>query len=42
MNKDKREEREMAARIREAAEPGDINRIRMFLDKCMSRMEGMV
>ena len=42
MNKDKREEREMAARIREAAEPGDINRIKMFLDKCMSRMEGMI
>ena len=36
-----REEREMAARIREAAEPGDINRIKMFLEKTLSRMEGM-
>ena len=42
MNKEIKEEREMAARIREAAEPGDINRIKMFLDKCMSRMENML
>ena len=42
MNREIREEREMAARIREAAEPGDINRIRMFLDKCMSRMENRI
>lgn len=39
MNREIREEREMAARIREAAEPGDINRIKMFLDKTLSRME---
>ena len=42
MNREIKEEREMAARIREAAEPGDINRIKMFLDKCMSRMENML
>jgi hypothetical protein len=41
MNKDKKEERELAARLREAAEPGDINRIKMFLDKTLSRMENM-
>lgn len=41
MNREIREEREMAARIREAAEPGDINRIKMFLEKTLSRMEGM-
>lgn len=39
MNKNIKEEREMAGRIREAAEPGDINRIKLFLDKSISRME---
>lgn len=37
--KDK-EEREMAERIREAAEPGDINRIKLLLDKSILRLEG--
>ncbi len=35
-----KEEREMADRIREAAEPGDINRIKLFLDKNILRLEG--
>ena len=39
LDKNKREEREMAERIREAAEPGDINRLKMFLDKTLLRME---
>ncbi len=39
MSREIREEREMAARIREAAEAGDVNRIKMFLDKTLSRME---
>ena len=39
LNKSVREEREMAERIRSAAEPGDINRLKMFLDKTMQRME---
>ncbi len=39
LNKSKREEREMAERIRAAAEPGDINRLKMFLDKAILRME---
>ena len=39
LNKSIREEREMAERIREAAEPGDINRLKMFLDKTLLRME---
>lgn len=39
MNKSIKEEREMAERIREAAEPGDINRIKLFLDKSIMRLE---
>ena len=39
MNKGIREEREMAERIREAAEPGDMNRIKLFLDKAILRLE---
>ena len=39
LNKSDREEREMAERIREAAEPGDINRVKMFLDKNLLRLE---
>ncbi len=39
LNKSKREEREMAERIRSAAEPGDINRLKMFLDKTILRLE---
>lgn len=39
LNKSLREEREMAERIRSAAEPGDINRLKMFLDKTILRME---
>lgn len=39
MNKEVREEREMAEHIREAAEPGDINRIKLFLDKNIIRLE---
>ena len=39
MNKTKKEEREMAERIREAAAPGDINRIKLFLDKAIIRLE---
>ena len=39
MNKTKKEEREMAERIREAAAPGDINRIKFFLDKAIIRLE---
>ena len=35
-----KEEREMADRFREAAEPGDINRIKLFLDKNIMRLEG--
>lgn len=40
LNKGIREEREMAERIREAAEPGDMNRIKLFLDKSILRLEG--
>lgn len=39
MNKTIKEEREMAERIREAASPGDINRIKLFLDKAIIRLE---
>ena len=39
LNKSIREEREMAERIRSAAEPGDINRLKMFLDKSIIRLE---
>lgn len=39
LNKSIREEREMAERIREAAEPGDMNRIKLFLDKTILRLE---
>lgn len=39
LRKDIREEREMAERVREAAEPGDINRIKLFLDKSILRLE---
>ena len=39
MNKTKKEEREMAERIREAAAPGDINRIKLVLDKAIIRLE---
>lgn len=39
MNKEIREEREMAEHIREAAEPGDMNRIKLFLDKSILRLE---
>ena len=39
LNKNIREEREMAERIRSAAEPGDMNRLKMFLDKAVLRME---
>ena len=39
MNKGIREEREMAERIRSAAESGDINRLKMFLDKVILRLE---
>lgn len=39
LNKEIREEREMADRIREAAEPGDMNRIKLFLDKSILRLE---
>ena len=40
LNKSIREERDMAERIREAAEPGDMNRIKLFLDKSILRLEG--
>ena len=39
LDKSVREEREMAERIRESAEPGDINRIKLFLDKHILRLE---
>lgn len=39
LNKNIKEEREMAERIREAAEPGDMNRIKLFLDKTILRLE---
>lgn len=39
MNKTIKEEREMAERIREAAAAGDINRIKLFLDKAIMRLE---
>ena len=39
LDKNNREEREMAERIRSAAEPGDINRLRMYLDKSILRLE---
>jgi hypothetical protein len=42
LNKNIREEREMAERIRSAAEPGDINRLKMFLDKTILRLESSV
>ena len=40
LNKGIREESEMAERIREAAEPGDMNRIKLFLDKNILSLEG--
>jgi hypothetical protein len=40
LDPNKKEEREIAERIREAAEPGDINRIKLFLDKNILRLEG--
>lgn len=39
LNKEIREEREMAERIRESAQPGDMNRLKMFLDKNILRLE---
>lgn len=39
LNKEIKEERDMAERIREAAEPGDMNRLKMFLDKTVLRLE---
>jgi len=39
LDKNNREEREMAERIRSAAEPGDMNRLKMFLDKTILRLE---
>ena len=39
LNRNIREEREMAERIRSAAEPRDINRLKMFLDKTILRLE---
>ena len=39
MDREIREEREMTERLREAAEPGDINRIKLFLDKNILRLE---
>ena len=39
LNKGIREEREMAERIRSTAETGDINRLKMFLDKAILRLE---
>lgn len=39
LDKGIREEREMAELIREAAEPGDMNRIKLFLDKSILRIE---
>lgn len=42
MDKTIKEERDMADRIREAAEPGDINRIKLLLDKSILRLEGRI
>lgn len=42
MNKNIKEEREMAEHIREAAQPGDINRIKLFLDKAIIRIENRI
>lgn len=39
MNKNIREEREMSERIRSVAESGDMNRLKMFLDKSILRIE---
>jgi hypothetical protein len=39
LDKNNREEREMAERIRSVAEPGDMNRLKMFLDKTILRLE---
>ena len=39
LDKSIREEREMADRIREAAQPGDMNRLKMFLEKSLLRLE---
>lgn len=39
MNEQNKEEREMAESIRQAAEAGDINRIRMFIEKNLLRLE---
>ena len=39
LDKSIKEEREMAEKIRESAEPGDINRIKLFLDKNILRLE---
>lgn len=39
LNKGMKEEREMAERIRSAAETGDMNRLKMFLDKALLRIE---
>ena len=39
LNRNIKEEREMADRIRSAAEPGDMNRLKMFLNKAVLRLE---
>jgi len=39
LDKGMREEREMAERLRETAEEGDLNRIKLFLDKSIIRLE---
>lgn len=42
LSKNIREEREMAERIRSAAETGDMNRLKMFLDKSVLRLENSI
>lgn len=39
LNKTIREEREMAGKIRETVETGDLNRLKMFLEKSILRLE---
>lgn len=39
INKSNREEKDFLEGMRQASEYGDVNRIKLFLDKCITRME---
>lgn len=42
IDKRNREEKEFLEGMRQASESGDVNRIKLFLDKCITRMERML